>query len=89
LCGGHAQCVSVCSTGAIQLFDKGRAKDDWRRTIDPPTEVFENVAVYIKYRGWMDSILILNIDRIYGIIWRFWIPGFRMKSWKNPIDPVK
>jgi ferredoxin len=34
LCGGHAQCVSVCSTGAIQLFDKGRAKDDWRRTKD-------------------------------------------------------
>jgi ferredoxin len=34
LCGGHAQCVSVCSTGAIQLFDKGRAKDDWRRTND-------------------------------------------------------
>jgi hypothetical protein len=94
LCGGHAQCVSVCSTGAIQLLwqrpSEGRmTNDEGRRTIDPPTEVFENVAVYIKYRGWMDSILILNIGRIYGIIWRFWIPGFRMKSWKNPIDPVK
>jgi Fe-S-cluster-containing hydrogenase component 2 len=28
LCGGHARCVSVCSTGAIQIFDKGRAKDE-------------------------------------------------------------
>ena len=28
LCGGRAQCVSVCSTGAIQIFDKGDTKDD-------------------------------------------------------------
>ena len=28
LCGGQAQCVSVCSTGAIQIFDTGGTKDD-------------------------------------------------------------
>jgi len=28
LCGGQAQCVRVCSTGAIQISDKGGTKDD-------------------------------------------------------------
>ena len=32
LCGGHPQCVTVCSTGAIQISDKDRTKDEDRVT---------------------------------------------------------